>query len=629
VWHKGTVRLKTLSRAVLVFTLGAMAAFAQTATDWRKVGGSAVDLALAAPATGPVESVWFSPGGSALLARTQSGKIFQTADYETWTLAQAPSEPPALVPAAAARIPDSGARVVFAPGNRARIYALGRQLFRSDDGGRTWENLTAYRSNPIVGSGQHSLAISPVDPDHLVVSNDFGVWRSMDGGLSWNGLNQFLPNLTVRRILGTPSGTSGTRVAADGLGALELPPGGTVWQPAAEMTVDPDAALRQRFSGTLGTTVSAAGIAGRHAYAGTLDGRTFLSVDGGATFTRIPMPAGATGPVERILVDASDSGMALAVLGGHGPRILRTITGNFWDVLDGNLPDAGVHAVAADRSAGAVYVATDRGVFYGRVDLLNASQPAVGWTNLTAKLPDAVATDVRLDAAGVQLYIALDGYGVYAAAAPHRARNLRIVNAGDFTTRAAAPGSLLTVVGGKVDSANAGGLSYPVLAGNDQATQIQVPFEATGPNVLLALRTADGTITRDLPVLPVSPAIMVSSDGAPMLWDADTGLPVDFRNVAHSNGRLQIWATGLGRVRPDWPTGMQAPAENTPTVVAPIRAFLDRTPLQVTRATLVPGYIGFYLIEVQLPPIVNAGTSELLITADAQESNRVPLTIEP
>jgi len=43
----------------------------------------------------------------------------------------------------------------------------------------------------------------------------------------------------------------------------------------------------------------------------------------------------------------------------------------------------------------------------------------------------------------------------------------------------------------------------------------------------------------------------------------------------------------------------------------------------------VPGYIGFYLIEVQLPPIVNAGTSELLITADNQESNRVIVTIEP
>src|SRR5262249_47716215 len=155
--------------------------------------------------------------------------------------------------------------------------------------------------------------------------------------------------------------------------------------------------------------------------------------------------------------------------------------------------------------------------------------------------------------AGVQLYMALDGYGLYAAAAPHRVRNLRIVNGGDYSTRPAAPGSLLSVIGGLVSSATGNGLNYPVLAGSDTESQLQVPFEAVGPNVSLALRTPPGTITRDLPVVPVSPAILVSRDGVPMLWDADSGMPLDVRNAARSNGRMQIWATGLGKVRPDWP----------------------------------------------------------------------------
>src|SRR5262249_10105081 len=162
--------------------------------------------------------------------------------------------------------------------------------------------------------------------------------------------------------------------------------------------------------------------------------------------------------------------------------------------------------------------------------------------------------DVRLDPAGFQLYIALEGYGVYAAAAPHRLRNLRIVNGGDYSIRAAAPGSLLTVIGGEVNSATGAGLNYPVLAGSATESQIQVPFDAVGPNVSLALRTPTGIVTRDLPVVPVSPAIIVSRDGVPMLWDADTGMPLDVRNAARSNGRLQIWATGMGKVTPDWPT---------------------------------------------------------------------------
>jgi uncharacterized protein (TIGR03437 family) len=85
----------------------------------------------------------------------------------------------------------------------------------------------------------------------------------------------------------------------------------------------------------------------------------------------------------------------------------------------------------------------------------------------------------------------------------------------------------------------------------------------------------------------------------------------------------------LGKVRPDWPTGLAAPIENPPAVVADVKVYLDGAPLPVTRATLAPSYIGFYLIEVQLPPITNLGTSELYLSAGGQESNRVPMVLEP
>jgi uncharacterized protein (TIGR03437 family) len=447
--------------------------------------------------------------------------------------------------------------------------------------------------------------------------------------MTWSGLNQGLPNFGVRRILGTPSGGAGTRVAAAGFGALEVPPGGAVWQPAAAVVPDPEAALRDRFAAAAGIDISAIAQVGRFVYAGSRDGRVRVSIDNGASFRDTPMPRGTAGPVERIFVDPVEPRVALAAIGGNGPRILRTTnTGNFWDVLDGNLPEGAVHAVTAERSAGAIYVATDKGVFFGRADLENASSPNVNWTSISANLPAAPATDVKLDPTGMQLYIALDGYGVYAAAAPHRIGSLRIVNGGDFSSRPAAPGSLLSVLGGRVDAVTGAGVVYPVLSGSDSETQIQVPFNAVGPNVSLALRTAAGTVTRDLALQAVSPAIVISRDGAPMLWDADSGQPLDFRNPAHAGARMQIWATGLGRVNPDWPAGLQAPLDGPPSVVAQVRASLDGTPLQVTRATLVPGYIGFYLVEVQLPGIVNAGTSELRISADGQESNPVQLAIE-
>jgi uncharacterized protein (TIGR03437 family) len=452
----------------------------------------------------------------------------------------------------------------------------------------------------------------------------------MDGGLSWAGLNRSLPNLAVRRILSTPGGTAGARIQADRLGVLELPPGGSVWAPAPGAELLNEAVLHQRYSAVVRADITVSGSSGDVVYAGSSDGRIWVSFDGGQTFPAPPWQAG--GPVERIFVDAAEPRVALAALGGEkGPHVLRTTnSGNFWDPLDGNLPDAPAHGVAAERAAGAVYVATDKGVFFARVDLENATRPdSVAWVSLSDRLPAAAATDVRLDPAGVQLYAALDGHGVYAAAAPHRLSNLRVVNAADFSTRAAAPGSLLSVVGGRVNAARGGNLDYPVLAASDAESQIQVPFEAVGPNVSLAFETNAGRVTLIEPVQPVSPAIFVGHDGAPWLYDADSGLPIDARNTAHSNGRIQIMATGMGKVRPDWPTGLAAPLEDPPVVAASIRAFLDGSPVEVSRATLAPGYIGFYLIEVQLPAVVNAGVSELHIGAGGQESNHVQIVIEP
>jgi uncharacterized protein (TIGR03437 family) len=267
-------------------------------------------------------------------------------------------------------------------------------------------------------------------------------------------------------------------------------------------------------------------------------------------------------------------------------------------------------------------------VFYGVADLENASANPVNWVNLSTRLPAAPAYDVRLDPAGVQLYAALDGYGVYATAAPHRARAPRIVNAADFSTRPAAPGSLLSVVGAQVSRATGANLEFPVLAAAEGESQVQVPFDAVGPSVGLALDTAAGSFTLPLAVQPVSPAILVSRDGAAALFDADSDLPLDARNPAHSNGRLKILATGLGQVQPNWPTGMLAPLEDPPAVVAAVKVFLDGAPLQVTRATLAPGYIGFYVVEAQLPALTNAGTSELHLSAAGQDSNPVQIPIE-
>src|SRR5262249_24574859 len=149
---------------------------------------------------------------------------------------------------------------------------------RSDDGGASWTNITAFGEASVIGSRQRDIAISPANPDLLIVANDFGVWRSADGGLSWTGLNQNLPNLPIRHLVATPSGVAGTRAIVDGIGLTEVQPGNdSDWKPLADAQLTADlareAARRRAFSQALGTEITAAAGSGDIVYAGAADGR--------------------------------------------------------------------------------------------------------------------------------------------------------------------------------------------------------------------------------------------------------------------------------------------------------------------------------------------------------------------
>ena len=72
-------------------------------------------------------------------------------------------------------------------------------------------------------------------------------------------------------------------------------------------------------------------------------------------------------------------------------------------------------------------------------------------------------------------------------------RDPRVVSAADRVARAAAPGSLLSVIGARVQSARIGDQNAPVLAASDVESQIQVPFNASGTNVQLATQTSKAT----------------------------------------------------------------------------------------------------------------------------------------
>jgi len=606
----------------------------QLPIEWRRIGNGAVDRSLAGPASGPVNRVWYSADGSRLFIRTLSGRTFETSDFESWQ--ESDAVPPALdeTPPAADRLPEPGAKLRRLPGKPASLYALGKAAYRSDDAGASWINLTVYKGISIVGAKLEDLAASPDNPDELVVAGWDGVFRSLDGGQSWDSLNGSLPNLPVRRLAALPIGGSGARIwvetAADGrLEELEWLPGErSAWRVASPQGPDRELELKQAFSQATGLNVTAFAIAAPYVYVGSADGWLWVSSDQGATWNKERAPSAAR--VESIFADPSEPRVALAALSAeHAGRILRTTNaGLVWQDLTANLPSGPAYGVTAHRDTGSIYVATDKGVFFTVGDLWNPG-PATGWIAVRGTLPVAPVRDLKLDAGGNQLYAAVDGYGLYVAMAPHRLQELRVVSAADYHPRPAAPGSLLSVLGGRADSARAGSLTIPVLAASDFESQIQVPFEAAGQSLTLSLSGPSGVRTVNVPLRRASPALFVDRDGTPLLLDAESGVLLDAMTPARPGARVQILATGLGRVRPDWPTGLPAPVDNPPAVVAPVRVYLDGIPMEVLRASLAPGYIGFYTVEFKLPEIVNRGPASVYVEADGQRSNTVRIWLEP
>ena len=672
------IPVTSLIAAALAFA----ATLAEAAPRWSRVGSTAIDLGLAGVAGGPVAETAFSLDGSILSVRTPAGRVWRTSDDgASWTSFTADldtpdpfSRPPVFDPSAAPPDDDKTALVVQHPFRGGERFALGLHLHRSADGGETWVNLTRDELGSVIGPWQSSVAFSPTSPDTLVVGNSLGVWKSADNGLTWIGLNQSLPNFPAGKLLHPPMSDRFLGLYVEGFGELETTGrAGAVWREALQgiegftaarlarlpaedrlrtapfplrtpegilvshrvwiagipVTGDLTACAAQVCSDPARHYISAFASAGDGAtlYLGTSDGRIRTSENGGLTWRRSAVGLPDSGAVTALFAHPDQAASALAVFDGEtGARVFRTTNGGaFWDDLTTDLPEGGVFGLAADAATGAVYLAAEAGVFYTIADLTSPAAPTA-WQS-AGDLP-AAATDVLLDTVAGRLYAVVEGYGVYSVRAPAVSDALRVLNAADLTQRAAAPGGLLTILGEGLERAGVAGVAAPVLFSDGTETQIQVPYHVTGKALSLRLTTGSGTREMGFPLAEVSPAIFVDQ-GSPLVLDAGTGTLLNAAHPAVAGSRILILATGLGAVKPDWPTGVPAPAEDPPETVEAVRVYLNGISLRVFSSTLAAGYVGTYLVDAEMPSVLTAGTGELVLEAAGVTGNRVRIYTEP
>src|SRR6266849_2470525 len=145
MYKLATVRvLSATSLRALMLALLVAAVTLQAQSSWRPIGNTLIDRSLAGLATGPVDRVWYSTDGSQLLIRTAPGTVFSTSDFETWQRGSATPQAPAS--RSAATLPETSAVTRTARTNSPRLYSFAKFVYKSDNNGASWDNLTAFRN---------------------------------------------------------------------------------------------------------------------------------------------------------------------------------------------------------------------------------------------------------------------------------------------------------------------------------------------------------------------------------------------------------------------------------------------------------------------------------------------------
>jgi len=75
-------------------------------------------------------------------------------------------------------------RIYVHPTQHNTVYVLGLELFKSDDGGQTWQNITS----PVVHIDQQALFLHPLNPNLMLLGNDGGLCITHNGGNTWQAL---------------------------------------------------------------------------------------------------------------------------------------------------------------------------------------------------------------------------------------------------------------------------------------------------------------------------------------------------------------------------------------------------------------------------------------------------------
>ena len=143
-----------------------------------------------------------------------------------------------------------------------------------------------------------------------------------------------------------------------------------------------------------------------------------------------------------------------------------------------------------------------------------------------------------------------------------------------------------------------------------ESVNVQVPFETTPGTASVTIRTTGGgsTTVASVPIQAAKPGIFGFQDvngriyGVAMRPD---GSYITSTNPAHRGDIIRVFATGLGQTSPAAATN--SPGVGTRNVVANVISGINNEGVRTVSARMLPGAIGVYLVEMEIPQTTTTG----------------------
>lgn len=268
-------------------------------------------------------------------------------------------------------------------------------LFRSRDGGAHWFVASEGRFITAVVD----VAVSPIDPNLLLVATDGGLLRSPNGGRDWapTGVGQLQGLVTA--VAFSPDGT--LALAADAAGLFASDDGGQTWRgvvlPASARPIQAiqfDGRGQRVYLVTRNALLASedgrswqdlgAGLPGEAAQLLALRNGQPYALAGGRVFTRAAdgwrlLASGLPAEVDFLAAEPQPDGDLWAASQGS---LYRSRDGQTWVSLPAVLdpPSTRVHGLRVTLDGRAILLATDHGLY-------RSADDGAHWESLTDNLP--------------------------------------------------------------------------------------------------------------------------------------------------------------------------------------------------------------------------------------------------